>query len=376
MLVTDGEQRAALAAVRSLGRAGYRVHVCSSRAASIAGASRYCAASYRVADPLTDSNGFLSDLERLVITSRADVLIPISEAALLAILPARLRLQCVIPFPTAAAFDRICDKRQALAVAKAHGVAVPEQIEVATPADAARVKGELRFPLVLKPSRSVAGTGGKRIRVGVSYADTQEELEKAIADVPPDAFPVLLQERIAGPGFGTSVLLWDGKLIAAFSHRRIREKPPSGGVSVLSESIPLDQTLLDKAVAVLKEFKWQGVAMVEFKLAAATGIPYLMEINGRLWGSLQLAIDAGVDFPRLLVEAALGVNPAPVLSYRSGGRLRWEWGDFDHLLASREKLTTIQGFIGGRTSENKLEVFRADDPAPFVRETIDWLLRR
>jgi len=50
--------------------------------------------------------------------------------------------------------------------------------------------------------------------------------------------------------------------------------------------------------------------MVEYKIDSASGTPYLMEINGRFWGSVQLAIDAGVDFPRLLVECALGREPA------------------------------------------------------------------
>ncbi len=56
--------------------------------------------------------------------------------------------------------------------------------------------------------------------------------------------------------------------------------------------------------------------MVEFKADARTGTPYLMEINGRFWGSLQLAIDAGVDFPAILVAAALGA-PIPPRSPRS-----------------------------------------------------------
>ena len=40
--------------------------------------------------------------------------------------------------------------------------------------------------------------------------------------------------------------------------------------------------------------------MVEFKLDARDGVAKLMEINGRFWGSLQLAVDAGVDFPAIL----------------------------------------------------------------------------
>src|SRR5678815_1154177 len=100
-----------------------------------------------------------------------------------------------------------------------------------------------------------------------------------------------------------------------FAHRRIREKPPSGGVSVLSESVAADPETVRKSLALLSALDWNGTAMVEYKQDRVTGQRYLMEINGRFWGSLQLAIDAGVDFPALLVAAALGEHPAPVTQY-------------------------------------------------------------
>jgi hypothetical protein len=123
-------------------------------------------------------------------------------------------------------------------------------------------------------------------------------------------------------------------------------------------------------------------------LDSASGLPYLMEINGRLWGSLQLAIDAGVDFPKLLVEAVLGGSAAPVIDYKTGVRSRWEWGDVDHLLASllhsprslalpagahhRRRVRALAGFLRAFGRSNRPEVFRLRDPAPFLRETRDW----
>ena len=189
-----------------------------------------------------------------------------------------------------------------------------------------------------------------------------------------------------------SVLLWEGVLVAAFAHRRIREKPPSGGVSVLRESIPIDQMMLTRSLALLRDFKWKGVAMVEYKLDSRTGVPYLMEINGRFWGSLQLAIDAGVDFPNLLMQLALGATPSPVMTYETGVRSRWEWGDMDHFLARMlhppatittpsegpkpRRFDAIGEFVRGFSRENRSEVFRPDDLGPFFRETVDWFRRR
>jgi glycosyltransferase involved in cell wall biosynthesis/predicted ATP-grasp superfamily ATP-dependent carboligase len=392
VLVTDGNQRAALAAVRSLGNAGYEVHVCSPRAASIAGSSRQCSGSHQVADALHQPDRFIEDLDRLVTRLKPRVLLPISEAALLAILPERDRFACAIPFPDAAAFTRICDKRGVLAAAESHGIRVPAQTEIASARDAERLNGQLQFPVVLKPYRSVAGDAAGRVSTGVSYATTLHELRSSLERIPRAAFPILLQQRIDGPGFAISVLVWDGELRAAFAHRRIREKPPSGGVSVLRESIPLDQNLLARSLDLLRVFSWQGVAMVEYKLDSATGVPFLMEINGRLWGSLQLAIDAGVDFPALLVEAVLGGISAPVIGYKAGVRSRWEWGDVDHLLATflhspgtlalpagayrHRRIRALAGFLRAFGRSNRPEIFRLRDPAPFLRETRDWFRGR
>ena len=129
--------------------------------------------------------------------------------------------------------------------------------------------------------------------------------------------------------------------------------------------------------------------MIEYKRDARTGTPYLMEINGRFWGSLQLAIDAGVDFPNLLVAAALGRPVAPVDTYRLGVRLRWTWGDVEHLINrlrhSPERLSLPPGapgrmrvlreFLTWRWRDRN-ETLRVDDPAPFLVDARQWLALR
>jgi len=75
----------------------------------------------------------------------------------------------------------------------------------------------------------------------------------------------LIQERILGPGCGVFVLLSNSEVRALFGHRRLREKPPSGGVSVLRESVLLNPMMKEYALRLLKRLNWHGVAMVEFK---------------------------------------------------------------------------------------------------------------
>jgi predicted ATP-grasp superfamily ATP-dependent carboligase len=187
------------------------------------------------------------------------------------------------------------------------------------------------------------------------------------------------------------LLLWDGELKAQFAHQRLSEKPPSGGVSVYRESVSIDEGLRDLSRALLDRFGWRGVAMVEYKRDSATGQPYLMEVNGRFWGSLQLAIDAGVDFPRILVASALGDRTEEMPSYRVGVRSRWWWGQIDNLVGRVRRSAAIDPLppdtrstgrafgdllLGPLRRADYEEVLRWTDPGPFWNETIRWIGRR
>jgi len=130
----------------------------------------------------------------------------------------------------------------------------------------------------------------------------------------------------------------------------------------------------------LNEASWHGIAMIEFKVAP-DGTPYLMEINTRFWGSLQLAVDAGVNFPWLLYQLACGDQPGPVKNYTTGVRLRWLLGDLDNLyLTLRDKryskttkLKSILRFLTPSSFKTRHEVNRWSDPAPAWHELKQYL---
>jgi predicted ATP-grasp superfamily ATP-dependent carboligase len=106
---------------------------------------------------------------------------------------------------------------------------------------------------------------------------------------------------------------------------------------------------------------------------ADDGTPYLMEINTRFWGSLQLAIDAGVDFPYLLYQLACAQKPDPVSSYKNGKRLRWLLGDLDSLyltvrdrnVGTGDKLMAMLRFLKPAPFHTRHEVNRWGDLGPF-----------
>jgi predicted ATP-grasp superfamily ATP-dependent carboligase len=390
VIVTDGEQRAALAVVRSLGGAGYRCVVATSSRASIAGGSRFVAQCVMVPDALAKPAEFADAIVALAFEEQAALVLPIAEPALLAILPARSRLlPALVPFPDLATFEAVTDKQRLLAEAGKLGISIPTQVILA---DASALLSKdlfaLDYPIVIKPARSVGEHAGARTKLGVTYASDPEELRRKVSALSVAAFPLLLQQRIVGTGTGIFLLLWDGEVRAQFAHRRLSEKPPSGGISVYRESIALDSELLEHSRALLDGFGWRGVAMVEYKRDSDSGRPFLMEVNGRFWGSLQLAIDAGVDFPRLLVASALGERVEPQFSYRVGVRSRWWWGQVDHIIGRVRPRATAPPLPPGTPSATRAlgdlllgpfrrgdyeEVLRWNDPRPFWNETVRWI---
>ena len=129
-----------------------------------------------------------------------------------------------------------------------------------------------------------------------------------------------------------------------FMHHRIREYPVTGGASVCAESFS-DVALKNEGMKLLDALKWEGVAMVEFKKDMKDGKYKLMEINPKLWGSLELAIVSGINFPELLAEAAVGTLQSKESVYPG---LRFQWllnGELFHFFERPSSLFSILGSL-------------------------------
>jgi len=180
---------------------------------------------------------------------------------------------------------------------------------------------------------------------------------------------------------GVSALCDQGRVVAWCAHERLRDVRPTGSGSSLRRSTPLDPRLQIPAERLLNHLRWHGPAMVEFRDDDPRD-PWLMEVNGRFWGSLQLAVASGVDLPTQWVRILSG-GPAPSGDgYRSGVTLRWLGGDvkrFLHILRGPPAgypgpfPTVRQGIrelLGPQPPTTRLEVWDARDPWPAVAE---WL---
>jgi predicted ATP-grasp superfamily ATP-dependent carboligase len=387
VLVLDGRQRAALAVTRSLGVHGAEVHVAAERIPCIAGASRYAASELQYPDPASSVEEFVRWVEKTSADRGIEVVFPVTDVSTMILATASARdsgprFACA----PQAAYERVSDKARLVELAREVGVPVPRTALARSARELQALLESESFPAVLKPARSRCLIGGRIVSTTVCVASSRAKADAWIREQEwLDHMPCLVQEYIEGYGAGVFTLFARGQAVGWFAHRRIREKPPGGGVSVLSESVAVDPRLQDIAARLLGAARWEGPAMVEFRVAP-DGTPYLMEINGRLWGSLQLPIDSGIDFPWLMLRIAQGESPEPTPAYAEHRRLRWFFGDVDNLLlelrgrglarGTAQKVGALLRFLGtGFDPKARNEVLRSSDPSPALHELQNWLRR-
>ncbi len=382
VMVLDANQRSALAATRSLGKQNIPVFTADETPTSLAGASKFSKQHFIYPSPRLQPDQFIKSLIKQVNALHIDILLPMTELTTMLLLKHKAEFaDTIIPFPDMDTIESLSNKCLLMKMADSLDIPIPRTWYANSPDDLPCEIKSLPFPVVLKPGKSWLFHEGQWRRASVRFANDSIEMEKILeTDWAFKAHSFMIQETIAGHGEGVFAIYDNGKPQAFFAHRRLREKPPSGGVSVLSESTAVHPELLTASQKLLDSANWHGVAMVEFKVST-DGTPYLMEINTRFWGSLQLAVDAGVDFPYLLYQISSCSPPAVIENYRTGIKLRWLLGDLDNLyltlrnknLATGKKLAAITKFILPSSGKTYHEINRWSDLAPFWWELKQYI---
>jgi predicted ATP-grasp superfamily ATP-dependent carboligase len=387
VLILDACQRSALAVTRSLGKQNLFIVTADETPTSLAGSSKYSAGNSTYPPPTSKPDLFVRAIADLSEKWNIQLVIPMTELTSMLLLESRSSFPGIISlFPRLETVDSLADKISLMRFATSLDVPVPKSSFVDNPANDSIKLSELTYPVVFKPSKSWIKLNRKWQRRSVRYADDLVSATN-ILDTDPafQSHPFMIQERVEGQGKGIFALYNHGKAVAFFAHHRLREKPPQGGVSVLSESIECDPELLKYAKTILDEAGWHGVAMVEFK-GNDGETPYLMEVNTRFWGSLQLAVDCGVDFPWMLYQIVNNESVKMTESYKTGERLRWLLGDVDNLyltlrdsrITTWKKMTAVLNFLSPSMHKTRHEVNRWSDPKPFwweLKQYVQNLLR-
>ena len=303
VLVTDANRGSSIAIIRSLSRHGWRAIAADDHKNSLGFRSRYAAHKVVYPSPARDAGAFVESILAAVVEENVDLVIPTTDDAILPLAHQRERFKghCRLAIARNEALLTACNKMETVTLAQEVGVPTPQTYLANTIEQALDVAHLLPWPVVLKSIRSRCLTGdGRVVSLGrVGYANDVQDLVREARRLQPYG-PTILQAYHGGRGEGVEMLAYEGQPLLAFQHRRLAEIPVTGGASAWRKSVDLDDELFDYSRRLVEALRWTGLIMVEFKVNDFKKT--LMEINGRVWGSLPLAIHSGVDFPAALAD--------------------------------------------------------------------------
>lgn len=314
VFLTNATYKHTLAAVRSLGPKGIMVDVGSSSLHPLCAFSKYVNTTYIYPHVESAPTDFIEFLAKLCSKKKYNALIPVGHDATLLLAKEKKKFEPVTKIPVAD-FEKLAiaaRKDKTIDLATKLGIPTPQTIKLSQQ-ELGQTK-ELRYPLVIK---GITGSGL------IYYVNRQEELvEKALIIKEISGHLPIMQEYIEGEGYGFFALYNHGEPKAIFMHKRLREFPATGGPSTFAESV-YDVKLKEYGLKLLSALNWHGVAMVEFKKSVRDKEFKLMEINTKFWGSLDLAIAAGVDFPYLLYKMSTEGDIDTPCNYKIGLKFMW-----------------------------------------------------
>jgi predicted ATP-grasp superfamily ATP-dependent carboligase len=322
VLLSDGSHKNTLAIARYLGREGHTIHILHHKKSAPA-FSKYCS-SLILSPPIEEREAYVHFLISHIRQHPYDLLIPVGVHAYQYCVNEYKEINKYLKLEVApgAAFEIAINKRSTFKFAETHGIDHPKSFYPENLEEAIALSEIVEYPAVIKSSNESV------IKFPTLYADNKETLIDQLNHIYSGfssqldkAFPII-QERIQGDGFGFFAVYQRGVCKKVFMHKRIRENPVSGGVSTSAQSF-YDEKLLQAGKKVLDALQWHGQAMVEFKQERTSGAYKLIEINPKFWGSLELSLSAGMNFPEHLCKMARGDELTYSETYHRKRRFIW-----------------------------------------------------
>ena len=348
VLVTAGEHWGVLAAVRALHAAGHEPWLVAPGKRVYAARSRFVRGTAVAPYPQEDPDRFAQVVAATARASGARAVLPGTDAALLALAERRTVLPdgVALGAPDLEIVRRATAKDALVQLAAAAGLETPATTIVRAGDDV----GALPLPAAVTPLRSLATP---------RRANTRDELVRALAELPGDAHAV--QPWLDGQLAAVCGLAWEGRLVCCVHQVAHRIWPPDAGISAYAETVEPDHGVEEKVALLLADLGWSGLFQLQFLRTRAGDLP--IDLNPRIYGSLALAVAAGLNLPALWLELLLGAAPPEPPAYRAGVRYRAEENDL-RALARSGPLALARGLAPRPRTTHA--VFSARDPAPLL----------
>ena len=324
VLVTDGNYKHTYVILKSLCSKGLNVGVLVNSVFNVSfltflPVKKIFVKSDIISDPsINNLEKYKNEVINILKHFSVDVLMPVGNNANYCFSTFReeLLLYAKLTLPDVSSMEIAQNKVETFQFAKINNFLIPKTYFPDDKIDIDYIEKNIGYPCVLKKTNFSES--------GVYYCHNKDELHSKFSTYKSkknSLSPPIIQDLIKGTGYGFFALFEHGKCKNFFMHERIHELPVTGGSSTMAKSI-YNEDLFNQGVKILEELKWHGIAMVEFKKDIKDGKFKLIEINPKFWGSLELSILAGIDFPYLLYLLSKGMD-SPSLKYKKDIVFRW-----------------------------------------------------
>ena len=373
-LVTDAEERSALAGCRGLAAAGYEVSAVAHGRFAVGHWSRHSKRRISLPDPRLDGLDYVERLAEVLTEEPHDVLLPGSEASMLSISAHRELIDPLVAtgLPEHDVVLRAVDKLLLPHEATLAGLAPPESTVGDTAEAAIGAAQRVGFPVVIKPWRSFTELEGSLRQGRARLCAEEDEVVAAVAEL---GAPVAVQEFVvqarivscAGVRLGNDLV---GMTFARYS----RTWPPQVGSASMARTIEPPDGLAHAVEDLLRRVGWNGIFELELldlgrRFAA-------IDLNPRLFGWLVLAIRAGANLPALWCDHVLRRSSVRTGPAEPGVVYRWEDGELRSLLGAVHRLDLRTTAAIARP---RLHVahgyFHHSDPGPLVARALAFARR-
>ncbi len=383
VLVLGEDTRSFLSVIRSLGRAGYEVHVVCYDRTSPALKSKYISSAFFYNYQAHKQDEWLDNVVCLIERYKYDVIFPCDERSIYPLWQIRNHLpsETRLAISNQQALDVLFDKWKTKQVALQHDIPVArgELVDLRQRSyDQLREKYGDKF--VVKPLQSFEMQSLERREKVLIVKSIQDYIDFTESNSVERSY--LVEAYFQGNGEGLSVFSVDGKVKAAFAYRRLAE-PDTGGGSSYRGSSEIDPDQLRAVELVCSETNLTGLAMFEFRRNTNSNEWILVEVNARVWGGLPLAEAAGIDFPKMYCDYLCNgtvtngiettdnhVNARALTAdlyeiKREGEKILSEKGRGKSLLHMTNRIASIAKVV---TKRESIDSLRLDDPQPFLAE--------
>ncbi len=327
ILVPDYPAQHVVAGIRTLARAGDTVDMAwQPNRVTRRYLSRAVTRFIPIPPSTRSEDEYVAAVERICAETRYDLVLPFRLASFHAVCrhQERLRPLAALMVPDYERFEMANDKLRTIELCKEIGLAVPRTFNVTAQTDLAELAREVMFPVILKVR------SGSGVKAGMRIPNSPDELQRARDELigteaghsARDHSALLLQEFIPGFVHDACALAADGDVLAVVTQVRQLMFPISGGVGAINVTTD-EPELARQARTLLEALRWTGPTQIEFKFDPRDKRYKLIEMNPKMWGTLDLSIKAGMDFPRMIRDFALYGRRPENPTYRPNVRYKF-----------------------------------------------------